>query len=121
MSILAKTTLTICVRAAFAVLRLTVDTVVKWIEYCVLNASIKVLPCTFEFTAIVIDKSAYGTNQLLQATYLDNLQLHLAITIIGTSADGLNDRIDQQSWLPTIHLGGLLALRVKAVVLAVAV
>ena len=32
-SIFAKTTLTICVRAAFAVFRLTVETVVKWIEY----------------------------------------------------------------------------------------
>ena len=61
---MANTALTIWVRAAFAVFLLTYELVARWIEYCVLKASIKVRSCTFELTAIVMERSVYIARKL---------------------------------------------------------
>lgn len=119
--------LTIWVRAALAVFRLTCDVVARWIEYCVLNASIKVRSCTFEFTAIVIERRVYSQKFLvlfslvMSETYLDDFELDLVVTVFGAAANCLDDCIDQQARPLAVKSGRLLPTFVLAVVSAVSV
>ena len=114
-----------------AVFLLTCEVVARWMEYCVLKASMRVRSCTFEFTAIVIDSRVYSSRQAAKVrekeiifkalgdTCLDNFELNLVITVFRAAANCLHDRIDEESRSFTVARGRLLPLLVLAVVRAV--
>ena len=108
----------------------TFEFVAKWIEYCVLKASIRVRSCTFELAAIVIDRRVCkakreselpGLNLCQNSTYLDYLKLDLVVTVLRAPADCLHDCIDEQPRSLAIHRWRGLPFLVLAVVRAVAV
>ena len=108
---------------------LTCEVVAKWIEYCVLKASIKVRSCTFEFTAIVIDrrvcwqKSVSWSSEVYfrELAYLNHFQLDLVVPIFRAAANRLDDCVDEQTRSFSIKCRRFLAIFVLAIVRTVTI